>query len=125
MLLTNSTIGSEQWRSQGTVGGVPPNFSGKCRNSCPLHAFSLLLCPKMRLWPGLCPGPGWKCLQRSTKLLTGGEGTRCPSPRTSHPAFNLRFRFSVLWASVRPKSNVWVRLHTDHRIDYVSVSVCF
>jgi len=43
---------------------------------------------------GLRPRPRWGSLQRSPRPLAGGEGARCPSPRTPPPLSALRASMS-------------------------------
>ena len=47
-------------------------------------------CPEMRVRPaGPPPGRRMGNLQRSPDLAAGGEGARCPSPRTQRTPFPL------------------------------------
>jgi len=57
------------------------------KNLCIKPSFYTVWCdfqvPKFKIFRG----PRWESLQRSPDLLAGGEGARCPSPRTRGTLF--------------------------------------
>ena len=102
-------------RSQEALGEIAPprpQESKTDKAKMPQALFEHLVYPKMHLRSGLCLEPRWGSLQRSPRLVIGGEGARCPSPQTpiQLSAFGLGF-----WPfgpqQCHPKTNYWLCLH--------------